>query len=203
MIEQDFKYFVNSYIIGNLMYFINLKVQANCEECHEGLDFDPSHDCYRIGYKFHERAHLLYYFNDAFFTTLDVLKLELYLLDIQKTISINLLKLGYSKNEIDCINSMDNIWTVVRSEESALWCFDQLWRSHPDKVAQIIIPCLPSEQPLAGNNHLMTEADSVASLSTAQVISGPSDSAASLSTAEAISTALNHVHTGVSYSPDD
>ena len=95
MIEQDFKYFVNSYIIQNLMYFINLKVEANCDQCHRGLDLDPSRDCFTIDYKYHERADLLFYFNDAFFATLEVLNLEPYLLDIQKTISVNLLKLKY------------------------------------------------------------------------------------------------------------
>ena len=177
------------------MYFINLKVEANCEQCHRVLDFNPSHDCFSIDYKFHERAHLLFYFN-VFFATLDVLNLEPYLLDIQKTISANLLKLKYDRSEIANINSLANISSVIRSEESAFWCFDQLWRSHPDKAVEIVITPLPTRQPLA-------DTDSAACLLTTEVISDQSDSAASSSTAEVISTALNQLHSDVSYSPDD
>ena len=41
MLIQDFKYFVNAFMLENLIYFINLKNCINCYKCQQGCRQDP------------------------------------------------------------------------------------------------------------------------------------------------------------------
>ena len=151
MIESDFKYFINSFILENIMYFIGLKASADCEECRNGIPQDHTHQCYRVGHRFHERRDLLFYFNEALSNSTDILTMDFYLADIQDTVHNNLLKLNYSEPDVTCINSKANIVSTIRSANSALWCFHQLWNSHPDPVYQLPIPVITVKSPTAAN----------------------------------------------------
>lgn len=126
-------------MIQNIMHFITVKAHANCEECLEGLPMDSSHDCLRLRANFHERSHLLYYFDEVMSMVMNMMKMKSYLNDIQQYIYICLLRNGYSKEEIQPINLLDNIVEVIESHDSIHWCFDQLWRSHPVPIIQLSV----------------------------------------------------------------
>ena len=197
MIESDFKYFVNSFILENLMYFISLKASVNCGECRDGFQQNSSHRCFRVGYRFHERRDILYYFNEAISDAMDVLTMDVYLADIQNAIYNNLLKLNYPDYEIYGINSIQNIVSTIRSEQSVIWCFDQLWWSHPDDVFEIPIPPVMGKSPTAANGCYMLNGAtplSATPVSTVQPVGATS-------TAEAVGTAFSVLNSGVS--PDD
>ena len=125
MIQQDFKYFVNAFILENLMYFINLKICANCLKCKEGFQQDSSHSCYTVVCRLHERADLLFYYNQAIFDVIDVLTLEFYLNDIQKAVHKKTFETSLQRSGIFAINSKYNIEGMIKSKESVHWRFDQ------------------------------------------------------------------------------
>ena len=193
MLIQDFKYFVNAFMLENLFYFINLKNCINCYKCRQ----DPTHPCYTVSYRFHERTDSLYYLNQAIFDVIDVLTLDLYLKDIHKAVHNSLLKLHYQDWEISTINTTSNIEDTIRIEESVLWCFDQLWLSHPIGVVKLPKAPITAKSPSAASGCFELNA-SVAPIPTQQPDSNATSTTGGTSVAGTIGSTLNDM-----LSPDD
>ena len=129
MIVKIFKRILGLWLFDEVQRFIKQMALSSCRDCKDNKPLDINHDCYRIrsGLVHYEVSDVHFHFRQAFALATDMLELQSCLPMITRMLKNELLKEGFSQDDMLPLLTKENIRKFSNSKESAEWILHKLY----------------------------------------------------------------------------